>query len=108
MSHRVTTDTEIKDKTLAIQVLNQAGIQFQDQGNSLTILSGPMRNATLNLTTGRVSGDTDHGHNEKVLGALRQSYGEAKYRSECHRQGIQIESRTVDREGNVILMCAML
>lgn len=105
MSHRVTTETEIKDKALAIAALKTAGISYVEQGNDvLRFTSGRMANASLDLRTGRITGDTDYGHTQDGLGVLRQNYGEAKYRQECLKQGVSIESREVDREGNIILM----
>lgn len=94
MSHRVTTQTEIKDKALAIQALKAGGFSFSEQGTNLTVTSGPMRNATINLSTGLVSGDTDF-HSKDDLGALRQAYAEAKYKKECQKQGISVDSRKV-------------
>lgn len=108
MSHRVTTETEIKDKALATQACKAAGVSYVEQGNDmLRFTSGKLNNATLDLRTGRISGDTDYGHTNEGLGALMQHYGEAKYRMECLKQGIAIESRLVDREGNIVLQCAM-
>jgi hypothetical protein len=108
MSHRVTTDTEIKDKTLAIQACKTAGISYVEQGNdSLRFTSGKLNNATLDLRSGRITGDSDYGHTSEALGVLKQAYGESKYRQECMKQGISIESRVVDQQGNIVLMCAM-
>ena len=108
MSHRVTTETEIKDKAMLTQACKTAKITFVDQGaNAVRFTSGSMNNAVLDLTTGRISGDSDYGHTASGLGVLRQAYGEAKYQMECARQGIQIESRITDHEGNIILMCSM-
>jgi hypothetical protein len=108
MSHRVTTETEIKDKALLMQACKTAGITFADHGNDhVRFTSGKLSNAVLDLRTGRITGDTDYGHTESGLGVLRQAYGEAKYKDECHRQGISIESRTVDKNGDIILMCSM-
>lgn len=107
MSHRVTTETEIKDRVLLTQAAKAAGITFTEHGNTVRFTSGAMSGATLDLGTGRITGDSDYGHTASGLGALRQSYGEATYRNQCGRQGIQIESRTLDREGNIVLMCSM-
>jgi hypothetical protein len=105
MSRRVTTKTEIKDKALAIQALKTADMSYREEGDSLFITSGALANARINLTTGEISGDSDYRHTTESLGALRQFYGEAKYRQECLRQGITIESRTINREGNIELVC---
>ncbi len=107
MSHRVTTQTEIKDRGLAIQALKQAGLSYREVGDQLAITSGRMANSTIDLRTGTITGDTDHGHTRETLGMLRQYYGEAKYRAECAKQGISIESRTVNKAGDIVLMCSM-
>jgi hypothetical protein len=107
MSRRVTTKTEIKDKDLAVQAMKAAGLQYQDQGESLYITSGSMRGATLDLRSGSVSGDSDYGHTTEGLGALSLHYGEAKYRRECLKQGISIESRTILKNGEIELICNM-
>jgi hypothetical protein len=108
MSHRVTTETEMKDKNLTVQALKNAGLSFQEVGSSqIRVTSGRMNNATIDLNSGRITGDTDHGHDPETLGMLRQFYGEAKYRAECTKQGISIESRTVEKNGTIVLMCSM-
>lgn len=106
MSHRVTTQTEIKDKTLAIQALKAAGYSYSESGNTLRITSGPLNRAAIDLRTGEVSGDTDY-HTKDDLGALRQNYAEAKYLKECNMQGILVESREVLSNGVVRLHCSM-
>jgi hypothetical protein len=105
MSRRVTTRTEIKDKDLAKDALKIAGFSYRDEGNTLLITSGKLANARIDLTTGTVSGDSDYRHSEEAMGELRRHYGEAKYTLECRRQGITIESRTVNRAGEVELVC---
>jgi hypothetical protein len=107
MGHRGTTETEIRDKTLLAEACKIAGVTFTRSGERVRFTSGQLQNATLELRTGRIEGDTDDGHTPSSLGTLRQAYAEAKYNSECLRQGITIESRTIDREGNVVLMCRM-
>lgn len=108
MSHRVTTQTEIKDKEIAINALQLAKMSYEDSGDNLRITSGDLRNAVIDLNTGLISGDTDYRHNPEKLGALRQFYGEAKYRAECLKTGISITGRELDKEGNIVLMCRMM
>lgn len=105
MSHRVTTQTEIKDKELAVQALQKAGWSYRDQGATLCVTSGPMTNATIDLSTGTIQGDTDHRHNESKLGALRKYYTEAKFRKEALKQGISIESREILADGRIKMVC---
>jgi hypothetical protein len=101
MSRRISTQTEIKDKDLAIAALNQAGIMHEVIGNTIRMNSGFMANATLDLNTGTVTGDSDFGHN---FGLLRQYYSEAKVRAEYLKSGAVIDERQNDVEGNIILL----
>lgn len=107
MSHRVTTETEIKDKTLAIQALKQAGFAYNDAGSTLHIVSGPIANSSIDLTTGVITGDTDRGHRRgnDGLGVMKRYYAEAKVRQECALQGITIEERIVEKNGAIRLRC---
>jgi hypothetical protein len=108
MSHRVTTATEIRDRNLLAQAAKLAKIEYREDGDLIHFQTGPLAFATLDLRTGIISGDVDYGHTQSSLGALRQAYGEVKYKTECMRQGIQIESRQVDeRTGDVVLLCAL-
>lgn len=106
MSHRVTTRTDITDQDLAVSALVAAGWTHQVQGRSIFIKSGPMRNATLNLDTGEVVGDTDyHDDSDESLGALKQHYGEAKAKLDLPKNGYHIVSRKIDTNGDVVLRC---
>ncbi len=106
MSHRVTTETQIKDKELAASTLTKLGAKYSVSGNSILITSGPMANASIDLSTGRVTGDTDFRHSSALFGDLVQAYGESKYRAECAKQGVSVESRIVEKNGDIVLMCA--
>lgn len=106
MSHRVTTQTNITDKDLAIQALKTAGWDFSERGESLYVSSGPMARSSINLKTGVVEGDTDwHNRGDDSLGALKRFYAEAKAVEECRIQGVTIESREVTKEGEIVLTC---
>jgi hypothetical protein len=106
MSHRITTSTDIKDPDLAVSALNAAGWSHRVAGRSIHIQSGPMRNATINLDTGEVTGDTDyHNESDESLGALKQHYGEAKAKLDLPKNGYHVVSRTVDTNGDVVLRC---
>lgn len=100
MSHRVTTETNMTDKSVATKVAKDQGISFTEVGNTIRFTSGKLNNASLDLTTGRITGDTDFQHTESVLGMLRQAYSEELYRRECLKQGIQVESREVLSQHN--------
>lgn len=106
MSHRITTRTEIKDKSIAIQALKAAGFGFTEQSDtSLYVTSGTMRGAHIDLNTGLITGDSDARHSKKNLGALRKHYTEAKFRREAMKQGHRIESRQVLNNGIIRLVC---
>jgi hypothetical protein len=107
MSHRVTVQTEIKDKGIASAALRAQGYSFTESGNSLRITSGELNRATIDLSTGAISGDSDY-HTSAKLGLLRQAYGEEKFKAEAFKQGFSIESRTeevIDGQKCVRLRC---
>lgn len=104
MSRRITTETNMNDKGLAVEALTLAGIEHRVQGDFIYLSSGDFRNSTLNLKTGAITGDSDYGHTESKFGVLRQHYGEAIFRREAINNGTVIDTREVDTEGNVILM----
>lgn len=107
MSHRVTTQTQIKDRALAISALKASGMAYSENGTILTITGGPIAGAAIDLSTGTVSGDTDRGHrdNNNSLGLLKRHYAEAKIRQELQLQGVTIEDRVVEKNGAIRLRC---
>ena len=107
MSHRVTVQTEIKDKAIAISALKAAGISYREQGNTLALSGGQFDRSVINLSTGQITGDTDYGHDQSRLGMLRQHYSEAKFKAEALKQGIEVQQRTVNKDGDIILQCRM-
>jgi len=104
MSHRVTTETEMTDANLVATVLRAAGIEFTMQKKNVLISEGDAT-AILNLKTGRLTYST--GPVPEKLGLLKQLYAEATYRAACMREGVTIESRTVDKNGDIILMISV-
>lgn len=108
MSKRITTKTDIKDKGFAATALKNAGLAFEEMSNTmLRITSGDLANATIDLTTGIISGDTDFGHRKEVLGSLRKHYSEVKFRHEAAREGVQIKQRMEQKDGSIVLKCRM-
>lgn len=106
MSRRITTKTQITDKELAIQALKMAGMSYREEGSTvLRITSGSMREATLDLRTGTITGDSDY-HRQDTLGALRQHYSEAQIRQRCLMEGHSVEERQVFQDGRVKLICS--
>lgn len=104
MSRRVTNQSNMTEKDLVVQAATLANIQHTVVGDTVRFQSGELRNASLNLRTGVVSGDTDYGHSENSLGLLRAYYQEAQVRREFAKQGTVIDSREVEENGNIVLM----
>ena len=104
MSRRVSTKTNITNKDVAVSALNFAQVQHSVSGNRIFLSSGPLRGAVLDLETGDLSGDTDFGHNEHTFEVIKQYYAEALFRVEASKIGTTIDQRTVDHEGNIVLM----
>ncbi len=102
MSHRITTSVGITDAEMAKKALTLAGMSFQASGKTITITSGKLNRAVINLESGEVSGDTDY-HKDAEMGMLRRHYAEAKYLQELEIQGgLVVEgSRVVTSEGAV-------
>lgn len=103
MSRRIFTQTTMNDKEVAIAAIALAGYDYTAHRNQIYIESGPLKYATINLTTGRVEGDVDFGHTESSLGVLRQYYSEALFRRDCLKNGTQIDGKEVTEEGDVVL-----
>jgi hypothetical protein len=109
MSKRVTTKTDIKDKNFAIAAMKNAGLAYEEMGDTvLRITSGALANASIDLTTGVISGDTDYGHRKEVFGSLRKHYSEVKFRHEAQREGVQIKQRIEQKDGSIKLLCRMV
>lgn len=104
MSHRITTQTSITNKTFAKEALKLAGLSYTESSNTLHVTSGDMRNASINLKTGTITGDTDM-HNKKALGTLRKFYSEAQIRERCMQEGHTVEDRQVLEDGRIRLVC---
>lgn len=104
MGHRVATETELTDAGLVEGVLRAAGFKFTRKRDTFVITVDGIT-ATLHVRTGRLTSESVE--MPKTFGVLRQLYGEAKYRAACERQGITIEGRTIDKDGNIVLMCSM-
>lgn len=109
MSHRVTVQTEIKEREFALAALQNQKIEYREQGDTIHLLSGDYNGSSINLKSGTItSGDVDyHRVDQGKLGLLRQAYSEAKYKAEAFKQGIEISDRTVLKDGVIKLRCRM-
>lgn len=104
MSHRITTETEMKDPDIVRDICDKAGYSFTRTGDVITFTTGPLARATLDLTSGVITGDSDH--HRGSLGSLRQAYAETKYIREITRQGGRVDNREVV-DGKIVLYCSV-
>lgn len=96
MSHRITTQTQIKDRDVAVATLKTAGYLYEERGSVLRITSGQLKGVYINLQTGLVTGDSDPGyggHKKEDMNLLKGLYAEQKLLKEFANEGIQIQSR---------------
>ena len=109
MSHRITYESKIVDRDLAVAALKSLSVAYQDLNNGiLKVTSGPLNRATINLTTGKIESDSDWSHSEHI-NSLKIAYTEADARRDYNRTGVSIVSRQVVKyqgvEGVVLLNC---
>lgn len=104
MSRIIQLQTEMTDLNLATTALESAGIAYTVNGDIIRMLSGDLNNATIDLKSGRISGDSDFKHTSYKFGMLRQHYSEAQVREAYAKEGTQVDERATDTEGNIVLM----
>lgn len=107
MSHRVNMKTQIKNADRAKEALKLAGCSYRESGGMIHITSGGLENVSIDLTSGNISGDSDYGHTAEKIGILRQHYTEAERRYVYLKEGVTIESRSMDEKGRIVLACRM-
>lgn len=108
MSHRIATKTTINDKDLAISALRAKGWQYSVKGNTISVLSGPLNRAHINLDSGEIEGDTDfHGWKGDSLLALNQAYAEAAVRQQVALKGGYVESTETLEDGTLRIVASV-
>ena len=103
MSKRVTTQTEIKDRSIAFDAFKAAGIHFREVSNNTFEIRAGSSHGVLDLRNGQIEGD-DMSFRKADFDTLVQHYGEQKYMAELRRIGASVHSREVDSEGNIVLV----
>lgn len=106
MSHRVKTQIDVTDASLAIEALRGMGLPFTQEGKTIRISGGRLKNAVINLANGEITGDTDFGHTEKAFGLVRQRYNLLKTKRELALQGGVVINEEVLANGVVRLTCS--
>jgi len=99
----------MKDASVLKKTLEESGIAFSQSGAIFNLSSGDFKGASVNVSTGTItSGDVDYFKvDASKLGLLRQKYAETLYKEEAFKEGILVESRTVEKDGSITLMCRM-
>jgi hypothetical protein len=93
MSKRTEVKTTMTDKRFVIEAFKREGLQYEEMSDTvLRITSGTLEHATLDLTTGILTGDSDYGHRPSSIGKLNRHYSEALARFRAMRNGAQIQS----------------
>jgi len=102
MSRRVTTQTQITDRELAIDAFKAAGANYRETTPGTFSLTVGRSGGTLNLKTGTIEGDSDN-FSDKDFDSLRQNYAHQKLLWELRRQGGTVDSSAVDRQGRIVV-----
>ena len=102
MSKRVTTQTEITDSSIFTKAVASCGIKSSKIDDNTYELRTAHSIGILNLKTGSIEGD-DMSFRSGDFDTLKQHYAEKKYMWELEMRGASVHSRTVDREGNIVI-----
>lgn len=108
MSHRITYESKITDRDLALKALDSLGMTYQESGDSIIVTSGVLNRAILHPKVGKIDTDSDD-HSSEDLNKLKIAYTEMQARREYSRNGVSVVSRQVVTyqgiEGVVLLKC---
>lgn len=106
MSHRVDFKSDITDAELLRKTLSRLRVtDYRVVNNVFSFTGGPYGGATIDLTTGAISGDADWIRGNLHL--IHQIYSEEQVLDKIRLQGASVESRSVNEEGSIILMCRL-
>ncbi len=106
MSHRVDFKSDITDADLLKKTLVRLRIpEYRVVGKVFSFTGGPYGGATIDLSTGLISGDSDWIHDKLKL--IHQVYSEEQVLEKIRLQGASIENRSVNEEGSVIILCRL-
>jgi hypothetical protein len=100
----------MKEREHVLSALKAQKIEFREHGQNIDLLSREFAGASINLSTGMItSGDVDQFRNTDAgkLGLLRQAYSEAKFRAVAFKEGHMIGERSIEKNGDVTLICRM-
>jgi hypothetical protein len=102
MSKRVTTQTEITDRSICLDALKSAGLHHKVLTPDTFEIRTAHSTGVLDLRTGQIEGD-DMSFKGGDFDTLKQHYAEQKYMWELTKRGASIHNREIDKEGNIII-----
>jgi len=102
MSKRVTTQTELRDRGILLEAFKASGTKFESLSDNRFSITAGRSHGTLDLRTGVIEGD-DMSFHKDDFAPLAQHYGEQKYMTELRRLGASVQSREIDRDGNIVI-----
>ena len=88
------------------RALDREKIEYSIKGDTCSFRSGGLRATTLNIGSGKITGDEDYFKADTGFGTLKRTYAEIVYRQRALEQGITIESSSVLQDGRLKLICA--
>ena len=103
MSKRVTTQTEIKDREIAMSAFKSAGISFTESGSGVFSIQTGRSHGTLDLRSGTISGD-DMSFRQSDFDSLKQHYAKEKTLKELLRAGASVQSQTTESNGDIVIV----
>lgn len=102
MSKKVTTQTEITDRSICLEAFKSAGLNFREVTEHTFEVRMAHSVGTLDLRTGKIEGD-DMSFRNVDFDTLKQHYAEKKYVWELRKRGASIHNREIDKEGNIVI-----
>lgn len=114
MSQRVYTETEFRDADVLREAAKSIDLPLKENGDKIEFggklagsnVNGVQYGSGVDIKTGQLHYD-DMFFKPEMFNPLKQAYTEKKHAVECMRQGVQIESREVDANGNIVLLCSL-
>lgn len=105
MSHKITINTEITDEAAVKRACSDHGWVCEVTNGRVAFHGGPLNRATLNLKTGKITGDSDF-HNKEAVVEFGIAYSEALWMNKIGEGGY-LESREVLTDGTIRLTASV-
>lgn len=103
MSKRITVDTQMTNNDAVVRALEKMGVAYQVHGKSFTFTQGAIPRGSLDTQTGVLTTDDMWGKAEQ-FNPLRQSYSEIVCLDDYQKEGVVVDERIVEHNGDIVLM----